>query len=162
MFALIAEYVAGIEELETKANECVEFAEAFKYATMAKNLKKEGNDEIDRMFETMPKPVLIPVEQDLIRRRFEITSVEVTSMDLSAITVEATLKIVGEDNTQSVHVQLCGLDESGVEIHPNLYLVGTITPINDQQVIVSGTIKNPENFTGLVKFKVAKKIPLNK
>jgi hypothetical protein len=147
-------YIMEIEALEKKADECVDISSAYKFATMAKNLKKEGNQEIQRLFEDLPKPVLIPVEHDLIRRNFVISSAEITSMDLSAIKVEATLRIIDQGGSQPIHVQLCGLNESGVEIHPALDLSGPIRQKNQHVAIVSGILKNPENYTGLVNFKV--------
>ncbi len=162
IFTKVSAYNMEIEALEKKADECVEISSAYRFAKMAKNLRKEANNEIKQLFESLPKPVLIPVERNLIRRNFVISSVEITSMDLSLITVEAKLKIIDWDNTQSVHVQLCGMDESGVEIHPVLELSGPISQKNQHAAIVSGTLKNPKNFTGLLNFKVAEKTPLSK
>lgn len=154
IIAKASAYNMEIEALEKKADECVDISSAYEFATMAKNLRKEGNQEIQRLFDRLPKPVLISVEQDLIRRSFEISSVEITSMDLSAIKVEAALKIIDQDSSQPIHVQLCGLDASGVEIYPVLELSGKTSPKNHHEAIVSGTLKNPENYTGLVKFSV--------
>jgi hypothetical protein len=94
------------------------------------------------MFETMPKPVLIPVEQALFSDLFIISFVELVSADLSAISFEAYLNLINQDSVTSIHVYLTGLDESGVEINPVLNLSGLSTQINRHEAIVSGKFKN--------------------
>lgn len=151
---LITDYHKEIHHLEKKADECVDFAEAYKYATMARNLMNKGNDEIRMMFETMPKPVSIPVEQSMSAQSCTLSDLEVTSAGLSDLSVKATLSLLNPDSNQFIRVNLSGIDGAGSEIQSVLALSGIIKETNRYEVFVSGKLYNPENIAGLVNFKV--------
>lgn len=154
MMKQIANYKTEIEALEKKADRCVDISAAYKYATMAKNLRKEADNEIKQLFESLPKPVLIPVEQAENTHVFSLSELEIISVDLSAFILQAKASCAKRDSTQPMEVYLCGLDESGTEILPTLCLTGMNGRLNNHELILSGQLDHPENFAGLLCFKV--------
>lgn len=154
MISTICVYSSEIDALEKKADECVDFARAYKYAIMARNRQKEGNEELQQIFEAMPKPVLIPVEQASYTHLYALSELEITTVDLSAFSLQAKVSLVKQSTSQPIEVHLCGIDESGAEIVPALCLKRINDGHNHNELVLKGQLDHPENFAGLVQFKV--------
>jgi len=154
LLSIAAEYNTQIVELEKKADECVDFAEAYKYAAMAKNLKKEGDNEIRRIFDLLPKPVVIPVNSTTPYQFFSLSGIEIISADLSALSMHARVNITNPGCNHFIEINLCGIDESRAEMLPRFSLSGVVNLKNKQEILVSGQLRNPEQLTGLLNFKV--------
>jgi len=121
---------------------------------MAKNLKKDGNQKIHEIFELLPEPISFEVEQDLYQQTLILSNIEITSVDLSAISVKAMIEAAYPDSIHPIKMQLCGIDKNGKEIKPLLCLNASINKEHNIEIPVFGKLQNPENFTGLVKFRL--------
>jgi hypothetical protein len=153
LLGITSEFADKISELEKKADESVDIAKAYRYASMAKNLKKDGNQKIHEIFELLPEPISFKVEQNLYQQTLILSNIEITSLDLSAMSVKAMIKFVNPDSTHPIKMHLCGIDKKGKEIKPLLCLNGSVNKEHKSEIPVFGKLQNPENFTGLVKFR---------
>lgn len=155
LLGITSEFAAKISELEKKADESVDIAKAYRYASMAKNLKMDGNQKIHEIFELLPEPISFKVEQSLYQQTLILSNIEITSVDLSAISVKALIKAAYPDSIKSIKIHLCGIDKNGKEIKPLLCLNASINKEHNSDIPVFGKLQNPENFAGLVKFRLA-------
>lgn len=153
-------YQKEIIKLEKKADECIDFAKAYKYATKARNLQKYGNEEIQRLYESMSGRMLIPVEQNISTQFYSLSGIEIISADLYALSLQAEVNFIKPANQQA-EIFLCGIDENGTEIHPAFRMRRVQDPNHQQAIVVAGQLCIDEKYAGLLYFRVVDPISRN-
>ena len=148
--ALALDFKTRISEMEKRADESTDLAEAYNYAATAKLLRKEADAELYAAYAGMQRPVLLPVEQSTLLNNCPIHNVEIVSVCLDSIVLTAEVKII-DDCCPGNSFCLCGIDNAESRIIPHVVFEKDDAG-SDHTLRFCGVIKNPENYIEFSRF----------
>lgn len=154
--SITADYLSEIEELELKAEESTDLKKAFEFASKAKKLSKEADARIEKVFEKLDKPVIVPFRQEIPQDEFQIELIEIKQASANSISISGKAKIFKPATTRHT-TYICAIDSEGNDIRPFAVLMSSRNTEAGKEDIFTGIMKHPENLAGLAQFKLVSK-----